>query len=734
MKKLSLILAGILACFLLYNPGASIAEQTAEPGIDAGSPAPISDSINAAGYQRIAESDNLILFYNGDPSAIRVQDKRSGFVWGSSVDEEYYGEKPIKIVSQNMNSLLNFSVTDFDKAYIITSLAAQEDRLSAEMPIENGIRIGYYFPKYQIGFTLDIWLENNDLHLKVPAESIVEDGIYGLAGISLLPFFGASKNDEDGYIFYPDGCGALYKFKGIDYSRPKQYSFSVYSEAKVDLKLYEENGIQGIKPVMLPVFGLKRGNNAYVAIISEGDCDAFINLSLSGYVADINRIASEFRYRKEYIYTNSDGKSTPLYERAMERTDRAVIYRFLTGDDADYSGMANAYRDYLVDNGGIAGVISDKDDIPLGLDLFMGVKEERLLFDKYIAMTTFDQAEAILSDFIEQGAENLLVNLVGWMQKGYGEYPAHLPPNRRLGGAGGLKRLAEFAQSRGIRLMLQDNFVNAKSNSRGFSKRNDTVLSEPGMVITNEDKDEFLLNPGRSWKRYSSDYIPRVDRLGVDGLSFEVFGSLIYHDYNRSFPVSRRDTAEYWKAFMNESRSKLGYAAVYGGNAYVLSAADRLFDIPVESSGYFYTDETIPFYQMVVHGMVPYSSEPGNLFHDFEAQKLKWVEYGCMPYFELTYENSNLLKYTDYNGLFTSQYSDWVDAATEIYREFNERLGDTWPAVMIEHENIAPDVYRVLYENGIRVYVNYSSSAVTADGYELKPQDYLVVDQGGDFK
>ena len=77
----------------------------------------------------------------------------------------------------------------------------------------------------------------------------------------------------------------------------------------------------------------------------------------------------------------------------------------------------------------------------------------------------------------------------------------------------------------------------------------------------------------------------------------------------------------------------------------------------MEDSGYFFTDETIPFYQMVVHGLIPYSGDPQNLFYDPQLQYLKMVEYGYMPYYQFTMNYSDDLKDTYYSDLFSSSYN-----------------------------------------------------------------------------
>ena len=155
---------------------------------------------------------------------------------------------------------------------------------------------------------------------------------------------------------------------------------------------------------------------------------------------------------------------------------------------------------------------------------------------------------------------------------------------------------------------------------------------------------------------------------------------------------------------------------------------------PCENAQYYFTTKSIPFYQMVVHGMIPYSGQPGNLSHNLQKEKLKWVELGYMPHFELTYESSDRLKYTEYNKLFTSQYEDWVHIAMDIYKDFNQRLDGIWAETMVRHENVREDVYRVEYSNNTVIYVNYGEKDVTVDGHQVKALDYLVVEQGGGYK
>ena len=127
-----------------------------------------------------------------------------------------------------------------------------------------------------------------------------------------------------------------------------------------------------------------------------------------------------------------------------------------------------------------------------------------------------------------------------------------------------------------------------------------------------------------------------------------------------------------------------------------------------------------------MHGLTEYTGQAANLSSDLEKEKLKWVEFGYIPYFELTYSGSEDLMYTDYAELFSSEYKSWIDEASEIYKEFNENLKDVWTALITSHEEVKTDVFKVTYDNGKVVYVNYNNEDVVVDGVTVNAMDYVV--------
>ena len=699
------------------------------------------------GYIKAAETDALILLYNNQPS-IAIMDKRNGYIWSSSMDEDKYETENINQMWRNtMQSLFRFNYTDITgrREHKILSLPSYGSNSNVSInPVNDGLEIKYTFTQLEIEINLRIQVNGNELYVSIPEDGIKELGKYVVVSIEIMPFFGAADDNTDGYILCPDGCGALYRFndvtnKGINDRLRRWY---VYGNENSDVNYYERIMRQEMQQAMMPVFGIKKGDNSIFAIIENGEYDAAVNFSPSGYAVALSRISAEFTLRHTYTVIGSDikisdGRSIEkvtfkrVHNEAI-KTERGVRYSFLYGNSSNYSGMANYYRNYLLEREMLRKTIADGEDIPLSLDLFMGIEEERLLINKFIPMTTFDQAISIIDEFEKSGVGKFLLNIVGWNSRGYGSYPKVLPPARQLGGWQGLKKLVDFTNDKGYRTYLQINIFDALSKIGGFSLRNDVAKYANNIIITNERKTSFLLNPYIASKRFESTLSDITDRgININGFSFEKLGYVLYEDHHKKYPSRRNQTAHTWLEVINKSASITGSASVHGGNTYILKSVDRLYNIPVNNSNYHSLDEAVPFYQMVIHGCIPYSSEPANIFYDFDKQKLIQIEYGCLPHFELTYEKAELMINTGYNRLFSSCYSDWKDIVIGVYNEFNNKLRDTYSAFMISHEYIEKGICRIEYDNGCIIYINYNTYPVFVEQYEIKSEDYIVIDGGG---
>ena len=164
------------------------------------------------------------------------------------------------------------------------------------------------------------------------------------------------------------------------------------------------------------------------------------------------------------------------------------------------------------------------------------------------------------------------------------------------------------------------------------------------------------------------------------------------------------------------------------GNDYAVAYADMVTNMDLAGSAYTIIDKQVPFYQIALHGYVNYTGEPLNLTQDYEEELLKSVEYGAGLSFTLMKESAFTLQNTLYTEYFGADYDSWKDKMLEIYTRYNTELGHVFDQRMTGHEQIATGVTMTTYEDGTKVYVNYTYEDVKAkDGTLVTARDYVVV-------
>ena len=97
----------------------------------------------------------------------------------------------------------------------------------------------------------------------------------------------------------------------------------------------------------------------------------------------------------------------PVLENDIYDENLTVCYSFLSGDEADYSGMAKCYRSQLIKRGCVKGDKIDTGDIPLYLDVLGGVETKKHVmgvpYTGISAMTTYEEAEKDLRGVLRRG-------------------------------------------------------------------------------------------------------------------------------------------------------------------------------------------------------------------------------------------------------------------------------------------------------------------------------------------
>ncbi len=658
---------------------------------------------------------------------------RSNYIESKTVEgflELTSGAKAYDIGLQKWNKLIEkagYTQADFDEDAAAAAGGDAPERTTFTVPLE-----------YR--------LAGDTLEVTIPTEKIEETGSGRLANIDFLCYFGAGGAAEEGYILVPNGTGSLINFNNG--KKTDKYNQYVYG---MDETTQSATVVEDIEKIRIPVFGIKHEKSAVFAEITGGDTLANIMASVSGGVNSYNYVYPSFVLRgtEKVSMFGTEGMAAdlPVLEKDIYKLHLTVAYSFLNHEEASYSGMANYYRNKLIERG-VLKINEKQTSIPFYLDIVGGVKlQESVLGVSYLgvyAMTTFDEAQTIINTFRERQISNLRVNYLGWFNGGYyhGVFN-RMKVDRELGGKKGLEKLNKALAGEDVRLYgdvaiqrisfdAEDNYNWKMENSRyyngyavAFGRVNPAFLRVGSLgymeSMYNVLSPKFLV-------RHVGDFLEEVKDIDISGISLRDMGDMVASDKRRTNVINREQSKQVILSQLKRIEEATDHLMINGGNAYSWAYAKDLENVPASHNPFYIVDEEVPFYQMVIHGCIDYSTVAVNLSDSYDKQSiiLRGIEFGMSPHFTLSYENSSKIKYSGLNNLYSTQYEIWLEDAAEIYHKTNDVLKHVTGSTITGHTSLQTGVKRITYDNGSVIYINYTQTDVTADGVRIPARGYAL--------
>ncbi len=722
-------------------------------------PVEINDSENNV----TLSNEKLLFSYDKISNSFTLTNKASGVVWTTVPENCENDQYAAGREKTNLKSV--FTMTYFDPEHKLIEYANTfngamktdengNDVANIQVVVDkDSIIIYYIFFDIQIIVPVRFYLNKDSMVAEILTSQIVEQSAYKVMTITLLPNFGAGTLDEAGYVFIPDGSGALIEFNNnksqYDYYQQKVYGRDESFDILTDPEKYQT--------VRLPVFGMSKASGGFLGVITQGESLAEIRGTTNKQLNSYSTVCSVFNIRSKFTYTM--GESNPskepervdVYEeKALNKKNDeslehnagnvAVEYFILDSENCDYNAMALKYREYLTENLGLEKAASSAalhiefpgaSDVPWQL-FGMTMYSTKTLND-------FDDITNVTNKFLENGVEEIKVKYSDWSKAQLQD--DLLKKAKVLSRLGGNSALKDFVKENDkVSLYLESDFYSVDAWPAFYSKSNNSAnnLSGKDALVYTYEMVSYLRDPHTKPSYLISSlklneivekFTKSLNKLDGVNVSVTNMTEKLYSDYTESGYTRQQSLETVQQSLNTLSENKKLMAS--GGNAYALASADCIVNSPYNSSELNSSDKTVPFYQIALSGLKEYSYKPINFATDSDELFLKSIETGANIHLYFIMQNVDELDKSVENSKHTSVNPDnWYDKAIEYYKGIEAVKNASNGTSIVAHSALGADVYETKYENGCRVVVNYNDSAVTVDGVEIEGAGYKIFSGG----
>ncbi|MBQ8967025.1 DUF5696 domain-containing protein [Ruminococcus sp.] len=719
-------------------------------------PDKISNEQAAAMAQKLSENDNFILY--GDE-----ENERLGLYVKST--DKYWWTSPINVYADDI--VVDPEKGDMMKTALRKQIASscaikvgdlrQEKRTESAAPVysnkarvswqtnDKGAVITYDYKSEGVKLKVHYELCEDSLYVYVNSAEVEEANISTVDGkiltkLQLCPYFAATPsvdyegNPTQGYMIIPDGSGAVINYNNGKGNYP-DYVQQVYGR---DYTMVPLTAPRVIEQAYLPVLSTVYGDGGIVAVVTDGDSNVYTRAQVSGQNKQVyNNCYFEFETRSSDAFFMSGDSANKLnvFEKDGIKTERFGIHYYPVaskdGGMVNYADCAEVYRNYLIKEKGLKQ--QDTSDNKLYMDMYGGVLKRTsilgLPFNLKTEITGFDQAGEIVDELKGKGVDSFAVNYNDWTNSAIkGNISTSVSPSGTLGGNGDFK---DFLATENVDVYPSMNNFTMKKSSAGY-----WTLTSTAIRISNaySRQSSYSLSFGVQQKgvapallspsKYSKTFEEMIESYGdekVDKAGFGYFSTRLVGDYTRKDTYSRNKTMNLLVDEYSKAQNSIGSLIADEANAYVLPYVSTVTGVPVSSSGFDLTDFDIPFYQMVLHGYVPYASNAINKSSNTDETFMLALASGSQIHYDFTYADSDVLQDTEYNDLYYTNYRGWTDAAANQFKASEELLSGVTGYTISNYEvsadgNEFTTTYSKDGQKDVVVVINKKDATASVDG------------------
>jgi len=694
----------------------------------------LKDDMTFEEMKAIAENERFELKLNDSNGVFAVYDKQTDSIWQSNQANWQSESKISGTAKEALNAQLQIKCYNKKDRQFISlnsySHSCAKDGYSYKK-CKNGFSATYKFTDYDITVGIDVVLTKDGISASIKKKNFSDTEAVRVHEIALLPYFLSANENDSGYIFVPDGSGAVISLnKSV--GDTTEYSSRVYGKSLS----YNTNLSKAVE-VLLPVYGIQKNGAACLAVIEKGDALAEIKASVKGQVNNTNTVYTSFILRDYYFYSaGAYGASEfDVFEKGeIKQEEYKIAYSFLKKGKTEYYDMANTFKEKY-----LKSVKSDRNYTAI-VDVLAATRKTKSFLGVPVTqtevMTSSDELSKILADFEKNGIKDLAVryNGVSDSELKYKVYDS-LKIDSKVGSIEKIDKVASSQKKIGNKLYITYNpvqfvkgfFTSSKNISRDLLGQYITI--EPYRVSGVKDDDgkkTVLLMP--------NSFLEKTEKLSKSvkdnsfGLSPTVITTRFYSDYSKH-SGNAQYTVEKFSEGLSEIKKNNGLmtdSATY----YALFYSQVNTNAPKSSSEYDLFDSSVPFYEIALSGKLTFSYASLNLSADNNAEYLKCIETGAVPKYSFYWRDKSLLRDSIDTDWYSGNFNEWKKEAfnqIEEYKKFSEKVGNR---EIVSHKKLADGVYETLYKSGVTAIVNYTNADYTYNNNTVSAEDYLLLEKG----
>lgn len=582
-------------------------------------------------------------------------------------------------------------------------------------------------------------LDGRDLVVDVPYDSIRYRKDYSITYVTPLPMFGAAGTADEGYIFIPEGGGAMIKLNNGKLQQNSYYANMYgwdYASERKELVNETRN--------TFPVFGLSKNGASFLCFM-EG------NTSYGGVQADIsmryhtyNWVNAKYNvlHMDQYNVSAKTAQLVFMFESAIPEGIATHRYRFFNTDN--YVELANGYGDYLRESNPALAQAVASEDMPVSVELVGAIDKTVVKFglpiDSVFTTTTFDQAGEIIDEMAKGGVRNLSVRFSGWANGGITQQVfTKVNILRELGGKSAMAKLIASSRENGVPLYFDgincfaydsgilEGFI-PFTNAARYTTR-EQIRIYPYDIVDYQPAEwldpYYLVRPDYA-QANTANMLKALDELDAAGVAFRDVGNLLSADYNPKSTTTREQVKAMNIQAMTDAAANGQKVMIKTGNDYALPYTDLITDMDLRGTKYSIIDASVPFYQIALHGMKDYTGAPLNISRNYVTELLGCAEYGAGLNYTFMAEDAKVLQDTTHSNFFGSNYASWAEQFLADVTKYQADMAGLNQQRIVSHEKLDCNVAITGYADGTKVYVNYSSEDQSIQGVKVPASSYTV--------